>query len=101
MKLIKKDILKLETFYLNLSKYLGSWNGEHGFFYHDSEYQKNLCVELAIDCDNLEEANRHYNELDEDDQERVKDMLRAKELRFKASLDSNLYYVKFDYIKKI
>ena len=101
MKLIKKDILKLETFYLNLSKYLGSWNGDHNFFYHDSVHQKNLCEELAIDQDNLEEANRHYNDLDEDDKAIVNDMLRAKELSFRANPTAPHYYVKFIYIKKI
>lgn len=99
MKLTKKDILKLTTFYENLSKYLANWTTPN-FFWYDSKYEKDLCQEIAIDCDSIEEANRHYNELDQEDKDRIKNMLKAKELSFKANPTAPHYYVKFNYIKK-
>jgi len=100
MTLTKKDIIKLNTFYDNLTKYLNDWQSTN-YFYYDAKHQAEICAELSINCDTLEESNRHYKDLDEDDRQSVKDMLGAKELSFKASKETPLYYVKFNYIKKI
>lgn len=99
MTLTKKDILKLTTFYNNLDKYLRDWTSKNFFYYH-SLHEKNLCQEIAIERDTLQEANSYYQNLDQDDRDKIKMMLRANLLSFRASNSTPLYFVKFDYIKK-
>jgi hypothetical protein len=97
MTITKKDIRKLEVFYHYLNLYLADWQSQN-FFYHDSVYQRDLTAEL-INANSLKEAAKRYQEMDADDQERIKDELRAKELSFKASPATPLHYYKFNYIK--
>ena len=102
MTITKKDIKKLEKFYFMLNLYLADWKDNNSFFYRSDSYQRDITrkfVNIYGDGLSVAPANDIYKELDNDDKNQVKDMLRAKEISFKASKNTPLHYYKFNYIK--
>jgi len=93
MKITKKHQEKLAVFVDYLTRYLNDWKNKEGFFFYDSVAQRTLASQIAENT--LKDAQEFFDSCDQDEQSSINDMINAKEISFKANLQSPLHYFKF------